>query len=159
MPQNRYSSRDVFDVDLLDPRALDTPDGLRTAIRAIEAVCNRGGSEIAEMVATLNSRTYVLEYIISGTLRNPQVPCVSPALIASPSSARGEGVREALEVDSYRVSHIQSARHDGYHEYPSPPEILFFVAIRGVSIPCRCTSQPSCIPEKGGTLARCSKGT
>jgi len=72
MPQNRHTSRDAFDVDLLDPQALDTPDGLRTAIRVIEAVCHRGGSEIEEMVETLNSRTDVLEYFISGMLSDPQ---------------------------------------------------------------------------------------
>ena len=81
MPPDPHSSRDPFDMDILDPQVLDTPDGLTTALGAIEAVCNRGDPEIAEMIATLNSRPYILEYIISGTLRIPIGPYASPALI------------------------------------------------------------------------------
>lgn len=69
MPPDRYSSQDAFDVNTLDPQALDTPDGLVTALRAIEAVCHRGDPEIVEIVTALNSRPHILEYIISGTLR------------------------------------------------------------------------------------------
>jgi len=73
MPPNRYSSQDAFNMDVLDPQALDTPDGLATALRTIEAACYRGDPEIAGVVEALNSRSYLLEYIISGRLRVPIV--------------------------------------------------------------------------------------
>jgi len=66
MPQDRYSSQDAFNINLLDSQALDTPDGLRTALRAIEEACYRGDPEIATMVVALNSRSHILEYIITG---------------------------------------------------------------------------------------------
>ena len=66
-----HSSQHAFDINILDAQALDTPDGLATALRAIEAVCHRGDPEIVGMVEALNSRPFILEYIISGTLRVP----------------------------------------------------------------------------------------
>ena len=75
MPQNRYLSQGAFDMDILNPQALDTPDGLAAALRAIEAVCHRGDPEITGMVEALNSRPFILEYIISGTLRAPLARC------------------------------------------------------------------------------------
>ena len=66
MPQERDSSQDAFDINVFSPRALDTPDGLQTALGAVEAICRRGDPEISRMVATLNSRSHILEYIISG---------------------------------------------------------------------------------------------
>jgi len=69
MPQNRYSYQDAPDTNVLNPQVLDAPDGLATALRAIEAACHRGDSEIAGTVEVLNSRSYLLEYLISGTLR------------------------------------------------------------------------------------------
>ena len=68
MPQNRYLSQGAFDVDILNPQVLDTPDGFAAALRAIEAICHQGDHEIAGMVEALNSRPFILEYIISGTL-------------------------------------------------------------------------------------------
>ena len=93
MPPDRYSFHDAFDISILDPRALDTSDGLATALHATEAVCHRGDPEIAETISALNSRPYLLEYIISGTLGVPTGPCALPALIVVSSSAGGEGVR------------------------------------------------------------------
>ena len=93
MPPDRYSFQDAFDISILDPRVLDTSDGLATALHAIETVCHRGDPEIAEMIAAFNSRPYVLEYIISGTLGVPTGPCALLALTAVSSSAGGEGVR------------------------------------------------------------------
>ena len=55
-------------MNMLNPQTLDTPGGLATALRAIEAVCHQGDPEIAEMVEMLNNHSYLLEYIISGTL-------------------------------------------------------------------------------------------
>jgi hypothetical protein len=116
MPQGRYSSQGAFDIGMLNPRALEAPDGLGAAIRAIEAVCHRGHPEVAGMVAALNSHSdHTLEYIISGTLRVPIRPCALPVLIIPPSSAGGGGIREAPGVVSYRVSHIQEARCGGCH--------------------------------------------
>ena len=66
MLQDPSPSQDVFDFDLFSPRALATPDGPQTALRAVEAVCRRGDAEIAAMIATLNDRSHVLEYVISG---------------------------------------------------------------------------------------------
>jgi hypothetical protein len=68
MPPDRYSSQDAFNVDMLDPRVLNAPDGLVAVVRAFGAVCHRDHADIAEMVAALNGRSYILEYIISGTL-------------------------------------------------------------------------------------------
>lgn len=71
MPPDRYSSRDTFDITLLGPQATDAPDGLDNAVRAIETVCRRGDPEIAGIIEELDSRPYILEYIISGALRVP----------------------------------------------------------------------------------------
>lgn len=76
MPPGRYSSRDAFDTNLFDAQVLGGPDGLTAALPAIEAVCHRGEPEIAGMVETLNSRSYLLEYIISGTSRVLISPCI-----------------------------------------------------------------------------------
>ncbi|KAF9642213.1 P-loop containing nucleoside triphosphate hydrolase protein, partial [Thelephora ganbajun] len=62
---DRCSTQDALDTNMLDSQVLDTPDGLGTALRAIEAVCHRGDTEIAEMVAALDTRPYILEYVIS----------------------------------------------------------------------------------------------
>jgi hypothetical protein len=157
MPPDIHSSQDAFSIDLLDLQALDTPDGLQTALRAIEAVCYRGDPETATMMAALNNRSHVLEYIISGTPCMPIGSHELPAPMIFPSSSGGGGIREALEVDSYRVPHIHNAKYDGYREYAAPPEVIIFVVVRGVSIGCRCTPQPPCILEKGGTVVRCSE--
>ena len=134
MPPDRNWHQDVFDINLLDSRALDTPDGLTTALRAIETVCYRGDPEIAEMVTALDSRPHLLEYIISGTQHVTVGHRVSPPLITSPSSARGRGLQAVLEVDIHRVPYIHHAKHDGYHEYATPPQIFVFVAVRRVYI-------------------------
>ena len=136
MPPDRYSPQDAFDIDILDPQALNAPEGLATAIRTIEEVCHRGHPNMAEMVAALNGRPYILEYIISGALRVLVPSCALPILIIPPSSAGEGGIREAPEVDSYRVPHIQGAKCDGFDGHAAAPEILIFVAIRGVSICC-----------------------
>lgn len=60
---------------MLDPQTLDTPDGLSAALHAIEAACHRGEPDITTVVAVLDSRPFVLEYIISGTLRVAIDPC------------------------------------------------------------------------------------
>ena len=151
MPPYRYSSQDMFDIEILNPRALQASDGLQTALRAIEAVCYLGDPEIAGMVETLNSRSYLLEYIISGTLRMPVGPCASPALIVSFSSFWGGGIRKVLKLDTYGIPHIRGTKCER-HEYAAPPQIFIFVVICEVSIHCRCTPKPPCIREKGGTL-------
>jgi len=69
MPPDRSSSRDAFNISLFDLRALDTPDGLAATLRKIEAVCHRGDPGIARVIEVLNSRSCILEYIISGALR------------------------------------------------------------------------------------------
>ena len=113
MPPGR-SSFHAFDINILDQRALDTPDGLDIALRAIEAVCHQGDPGIAGMVAALSSHSHTLEYILSGMLYLAAIgPCASPALTVPPSSAGGGGIRETLEVDRYRVSHTRNAKYDG----------------------------------------------
>ena len=67
MLQDPSPSEDVFDFDLFSPRALAAPDGLKTALRAVEEICRRGDIQIGAMVATLNDHSHVLEYVISGT--------------------------------------------------------------------------------------------
>jgi len=157
MPPDRYSPQDAFDATLFDARALDAPDGLNTALHAIEAACYRG--DIAEMVATLNSRAYILEYMISGTLRVTVDPCASLSLIILLSSAGGRSIREALEVDRHGLSHIPNAKHDGRHEYATPPAVLIFIAIRRISVHRRCTPQPPHVLEKDATLVRYPKSS
>jgi len=139
MPPDRHSSRDAFYIDMLDPGVLDTPDGLNTTLRAIEAVCYRGSDfKIVEMVAALDSRPYLLEYIVSSMLRvSAPTPRLLLALIILPSSAWGRGLRETLGVDTYRISQIYNAKRDRHHEYASPPEIIILIAIHGISIRCR----------------------
>jgi len=109
MPPDRHSSRTAFDINILDSQTLDTADGLHTALRTIEAICHRGDPEIVEMVVALNSRSHILEYIISGALRVPTGSCVLPPPIILLSSAGGGGVREALEVDSFGVPHANNS--------------------------------------------------
>jgi len=113
MLPDSHPSQNAFNINVLDAQALDTPDGLATALRTIQAVCHRGGSEIAGMVSELDSRPYLLEYIISGALRLPVGPCALLALIALPSSAREGGTQEALKVDSRGVPHICNIGRDG----------------------------------------------
>jgi len=98
MPQERYASQDTFDIGVLNPQAFHTPDGLQTALRAIEAVCYRSDLEIGRMVETLNSRSYLLEYVISGTSRMSTGPCASPGPIFCPSSFGGGDIREVIKV-------------------------------------------------------------
>jgi len=159
MPPDRCSSQGTFDVTTLDPQILDAPDGLSAALHAIEAVCYRGDPDIGEVVATLNGRAYILEYIISGALRVTVDPCALRALINLLSSTGGGGIHEALEVDSHRVSHSRGAKYDGNHEYAAPPEVLILVVIRRVSIRRRYTPQPPRVLEKNRTLVRCPKGS
>ena len=144
---------------MLDQQALDAPDGLTAVLHAIEAVCHRGDPDIAGVVAALNSRAYILEYIISGALRVTAHPCALPVLIILLSSTGGGGIREALQVDSRRVSHIYNAKYDEHHEYAAPPEALVFVAIRRVSVRCRCTPRPPHVLEKNRTLVQYPKGS
>ena len=77
MAPDRSSPQNTFNLSLLDPQALDAPDGL--VLRAIETVCHGGNPEIAGIVDALNSGPYALEYIISGALRVPVVPCALPS--------------------------------------------------------------------------------
>jgi len=156
MPLDRYSYHDAFDIEVLNPQALHTSDGLQTALRAIEAVCYRGDPEIARMVEVLNSRSCLLEYIISGMLRTLIGLRALPVLIVLPSSFGGRGIYEGLKMDGYRVSRIRGAKHER-HGYAAPPEIFVFTAVREVSIHYRRTSQPLCVREKGRTLAQCPK--
>lgn len=158
MPPDRYSSQSTFDMEMLDPQAFFAPDGLKIALRAIEAICHRGDPEIAGMVEALNSRSHILEYIISGMSCLPIGPCEPPALIIFPTSAQGGGVQGTLEVDSYRVPHIRDAKYYGHHEHTPSPTVLIFVANRRISNLCRCAQRPPCIPEKGGTLIQYSEG-
>jgi len=131
MPPDRRSSQDAFYIDMLDPRVLDTPDELNVALRAIGATCHRSDPEIAEMVVALDSRPHILEYIISSALRAPALGhCLLPELIIPPSSARGGGLREALEVDTCRISQIHDAKSHRHYEHAAPPEVLIFIAIR-----------------------------
>jgi hypothetical protein len=136
MPPDNRSPQDAFNINILDPQALDTPGGLQNALRTIEAVCYQGDPEITRMVEALSDRSYILEYIISGALRMPIGLCTLPTLIISPSSVGGRGICEALKLDDYTVSQFRNARSDRCHGRAAPTEILIFVAIRGVSIRC-----------------------
>ena len=156
MSPGRYSSQGAFEVEMLNPEVLHTPDGLQTALRAIEAVCYRGDPKIAGIVEALSSHSYLLEYIISGASRMPIGPRALPALIPLPSSVGGGGVREVLKVDNCRISHVHRAKYER-NEYAAPPEIFIFTAIRKISIHYRCTPQPPRIPEEDGTLVQYSK--
>ena len=69
MPPDRHSPQDAFNIDLLDSQALDTPDGFQTALRAVEAVCHQGHLDPTTMIVALESRSHILEYIVSGTSR------------------------------------------------------------------------------------------
>lgn len=80
MPPNRLSPQsNAFDIHMLDSHRLETSDGLEAALRLIEEACNRGDHEIGGVVATLNSRPYALEYIISGTSRVLTSPRIANA--------------------------------------------------------------------------------
>lgn len=59
---------------MIDPQVLDTSEGFHTALSAIERVCHRGDTEIAEMISTLMSRSHILEYLISGAFNVPVHP-------------------------------------------------------------------------------------
>lgn len=154
MPPGRYSSQGAFDVETLNPQALNTPGGLQTALHVIEAICYRGDPKIADVIEALNSHSYLLEYIISGTLHMP-IGTLS-ALIPLLFSVRGGGIRKVLKVDNCRISHVRRAKCER-HKYAAPAEIFIFTAIRKVSIHCRCTSQPPRVPEKDGTFVQYPK--
>jgi len=156
MPPGRYSSQGAFDVEILNPQALNTPGGLQTALRAIEAICYRGDPKIADVVEALNSHSHLLEYIISGTLCVPIGPRTLSALIPLLFSVRGGGIRKVLKVDNCRISHVHRAKCER-HKYAAPAGIFIFTAIRKVSIHCRCTPQPPRVPEKNGTFVQYPK--
>ena len=67
MPDHSSSHRSV-EASLLKPEVLVVPDGLKTALRAIERVCHHDDSSIMDMILGLSSRPHVLEYILSSTL-------------------------------------------------------------------------------------------
>ena len=97
MPPDRFSPPNAFNINLLDSEALGTPDGLQTALRAIEAVCHQGGPETTTVVEALNDRSHILEYIISGT--SPRVlicsyefpmPIISPLVLEETLGTRAQ---------------------------------------------------------------------
>lgn len=69
MSPDHRSSKQTFDLSLFGAEALDSPSGLETALRSVEGVCFQDDPAIVGMIVTLNSRSHVLEYIFSGTLR------------------------------------------------------------------------------------------
>ena len=71
MPPNRTSSQQIFDTNLLDPRALAAPGGLQTALDSMERVCYHDDSSIVGMIVGLSSHSHLLEYTLSGTLYLP----------------------------------------------------------------------------------------
>src|ERR1700753_2103638 len=77
MPPDRNSFRDTFDITVLDSQALGPSDGLNAVLRAVKSACNRG-EEMTGMVAALNSRSYLFEYVLSGMLHGSTRLC--PAL-------------------------------------------------------------------------------
>jgi hypothetical protein len=82
MPRDRHSSQSAFDADVLSPQALDRPGGVENALRAIESVCHSGGPEVARMIIALNdSRSYLLEHIISSAFRVTVAPRTSRTLM------------------------------------------------------------------------------
>ena len=96
MAQDLRSSKQTFDIGLLDVVALDSPDGLETALRSIESVCFQADPAIVEMVMALSSRSHVLEYIFSGMLRVPAAPCEFPVPTCLFVSVGRGGIREAI---------------------------------------------------------------
>jgi len=69
MPPDHRSPEQAFDISLLDVGALGSPSGLEIALRSIESACFQADTAIAGMVMGLSSRSHVLEYVFSGTLR------------------------------------------------------------------------------------------
>ena len=94
MPPDLRSS--TLDISLLDVRVLDSPGGLETALRSIESMCFQTDPAIAGMVMTLSSRSHVLEYIFSGTLRVLAAACQFPGSTVFFPSVRRKGIREAV---------------------------------------------------------------
>ena len=69
MPPDDYSSKDknTFLSSMLDSQALNSTEGVDRTLRTIETICHHCDPEVARVVAVLNSRPYLLEYIFSGT--------------------------------------------------------------------------------------------
>ena len=69
MPPDNRSSTDAFGVDPLDQLALNTQEGVDSAIGTIETTCRlQGDPGVARVVTVLHSRPRLLEYVVSGTL-------------------------------------------------------------------------------------------
>ena len=68
MPPDIHSSTDAFLTSTLDPEALTSQEGVGNALRIIETLCHQGDPEVARVVASLNSRSHLFEYIFSGKL-------------------------------------------------------------------------------------------
>lgn len=81
MPQDRYSSKQTFDINLLNAEVLNSPGGLTTALHSVESMCFQADPAITGMVAALSSRSHVLEYIFSGALCIPTTACEFPGAI------------------------------------------------------------------------------
>lgn len=94
MSPGRRSPEPTFDIGLLDVGALDSPDGLHTALRSIESVCFQADPAMAGMMTALSSRSHVLEYVFSGALRVLAAACELHGLIISPPSVGQDGIRD-----------------------------------------------------------------
>lgn len=130
MPPDHRSSRDAFDASILESQALESPEGITHALRAIDTACQRGGPEVELVIAALNSRPYLLEYMISGTLIEPPA---SQTLIVLLSSSARENIQDISEVGLGRVPYFHNAECDGHHVRGSPLETLTFFAICRIS--------------------------
>jgi len=154
MPPDRYSSRDA-----LNPQVLDAPDGLAIFLRAFEAACHRVDPEIATTVEALDGHSYLLEYIVSGTLRVLNISSSTlPGLIIVSCSDGGGGIRQVLKAGGLRVSYINKAKYE-CPWYATRPEIFIFAAFLGVSTHCQITLQPPRVPENSKTFVRYSTGS
>ena len=73
MPPKRASFEQTFNANLLEPGALAAPDGLQTALDAIQKACYRDDLSIMGVITGLSRSPHILEYIFSGALFIPTI--------------------------------------------------------------------------------------
>lgn len=112
MPPDFRSSKQTFDISLVDVGVLDSPGGLKIALHAIESVCFQADPTIAGMVMTLSSRSHVLEYIFSSTLRVSVAAYQFPGSIVFFPSVRRAGIREVVRLDHFRLPDTHHPKRD-----------------------------------------------
>lgn len=159
MSPDLHSPNQAFDISLLDVETLNSPGGLENALRSIENMCLQAEPAMAGMVLTLSSRSHVLEYIFSGTLRVPVVSYHCARRVILFASVGREGIRDTVQLDRLRFPDTDDPRYHKFAQHETPPTPFRFPAICRVPVRCRRSSRTRGVLEEGRTLIQDPSGS